>query len=79
MDGPAIEHENGRREWWVNNKQITEEEFELMKKCIYRKIQNRKMIRLIRLSKTREFNEWFYHPNNLGGKWAKKSLFNLFV
>jgi hypothetical protein len=30
--------------------------------------------KLLRLSKTREFCEWFYHPENYGGRWAKASL-----
>jgi len=30
--------------------------------------------KLLRLSKTRKFCEWFYHPENYGGRWAKASL-----
>ena len=26
-DGPAIEHSDGSKEWWVNGVQFTEEEF----------------------------------------------------
>ena len=26
-DGPAIEYANGTKEWWLNGKQYTEEEF----------------------------------------------------
>jgi len=34
--------------------------------------------KLLRLSKTRKFCEWFYHPENYGGRWAKNSLRKLF-
>jgi hypothetical protein len=27
IDGPAIEYANGRKEWWINGKKISEEEF----------------------------------------------------
>jgi len=37
----------------------------------YRTHRTRK---LLRLSRTREFCEWFYHPENYGGRWAKASL-----
>jgi hypothetical protein len=30
--------------------------------------------KLLRFSKTRKFCEWFYHPENYGGRWAKASL-----
>jgi len=30
--------------------------------------------KLLRLSRTREFCEFFYHPENYGGRWAKNSL-----
>jgi len=30
--------------------------------------------KLLRLSKTRKFCEWFYHPENYGGRWAKATL-----
>jgi hypothetical protein len=30
--------------------------------------------KLLRLSRTKEFCEWFYHPENYGGRWAKMSL-----
>jgi len=30
--------------------------------------------KLLKLSKTRKFCEWFYHPENYGGRWAKASL-----
>lgn len=33
--------------------------------------------KLLRLSKTRKFCEWFYHPENYGGRWAKVSLMRL--
>jgi hypothetical protein len=26
-DGPAIEYTNGGKEWWINGKEITEQEF----------------------------------------------------
>ena len=29
-DGPAIEDANGTNEWWLNDKQYTEEEFALL-------------------------------------------------
>jgi len=34
--------------------------------------------KLLRLSRTREFCEWFYHPENYGGRWAKASLRKMF-
>jgi hypothetical protein len=30
--------------------------------------------KLLRLSRTKEFCEWFYNPENYGGKWAKETL-----
>jgi len=30
--------------------------------------------KLLRLSRTRKFCEWFYHPENYGGRWDKASL-----
>jgi len=30
--------------------------------------------KLLRLSRTKEFCEWFYHPENYGGRWAKAFL-----
>jgi len=30
--------------------------------------------KLLRLSRTKEFCEWFYHPENYGGRWDKASL-----
>jgi len=30
--------------------------------------------KLLRLSRTKEFCEWFYHPENYGGRWDKMSL-----
>ena len=26
-DGPAVIYTNGTKEWWINNKRLTEEEF----------------------------------------------------
>jgi len=37
----------------------------------FRSFRTRK---LLRLSRTREFCEWFYHPENYGGRWVKMSL-----
>jgi hypothetical protein len=34
--------------------------------------------KLLRLSRTREFCEWFYHPENYGGRWAKMSMRKMF-
>jgi hypothetical protein len=33
--------------------------------------------KLLRLSKTRKFCEWFYHPENYGGRWVKMSLMKM--
>ena len=27
VDGPAVEHKDGRKEWWVNNEEYTKKEF----------------------------------------------------
>ena len=27
LDGPAVEYMNGDKEWWINNKKLTQEEF----------------------------------------------------
>jgi len=33
--------------------------------------------KLLRLSRTRKFCEWFYHPENYGGRWDKASLMKM--
>lgn len=33
-----------------------------------------KKIKLLRWLKSRNFNEWWWHPDNIGGKWVKNSL-----
>jgi len=41
---------------------------------VLRTLRKAKWLRLARLTKTREFNEWWYHPSNVGGIIAKKKL-----
>jgi hypothetical protein len=41
---------------------------------ILRTLRKAKWIRLVKLTKTKAFNEWWYHPDNYGGKIAKKKL-----
>jgi len=36
--------------------------------------RSRRVRKLLKLSRTKEFCEWFYHPENYGGRWAKESL-----
>ena len=41
---------------------------------ILRTLRKAKYIRLAKMTKTKVFNEWWYHPDNPGGKLAKKKL-----
>jgi len=41
---------------------------------IFRLLKKAKWYRLARLTKTRAFNEWWYHPSNPGGRLAKRRL-----
>ncbi len=36
-----------------------------------------KKIRLLRWFKTKNFNEWWWHPDNTGGRWVKNSLLKI--
>ena len=39
---------------------------------------NIKYWRFSRWIKSREFNEWIYHPDNIGGKMAKREIEKMF-
>ena len=34
-DGPAIEHADGSKEWYINGKEYTEEEFDMVKEVLW--------------------------------------------
>ena len=36
-----------------------------------------KKIRLLKWFKTRNFNEWWWDPDNTGGRWVKNSLLKI--
>jgi antitoxin component YwqK of YwqJK toxin-antitoxin module len=44
---------------------------------IYYTLKKAKWIRLANFTKTKTFNEWWYSPDNPGGKLAKKKLLNI--
>jgi antitoxin component YwqK of YwqJK toxin-antitoxin module len=65
--------------WDVTGKLIKSEYyiFNYQKKhllIIFRTLRKAKYIRLAKMTKTKAFNEWWYHPDNPGGKLAKKKL-----
>jgi len=67
-------------DYWPSTWSPSEDLEENLKKLVIlqkfcRSFRTRK---LLKLSKTRKFCEWFYHPENYGGRWAKKSLNKLF-
>lgn len=35
-DGPAVERSDGHKEWWVNNKELTPEEFSFFRQQVYK-------------------------------------------
>lgn len=46
-DGPAIECVNGTKEWWLNDKQYTEEEFNCVTKKVIPEYTMEEAIKLI--------------------------------
>lgn len=74
---PAFDFNNGYSEWYFWGKKLTGEHalriHRLLCNRAYRQ-RWRKVRRLVELAKTRAFIEWFYRPDQLGGKWAKKDI-----
>jgi len=82
LDGPSVEYADGTREWHLFGVQFTEQEhnakilgFNFLRRIVkISKAMNftpGKFLRLLRIRKTLAFVEWFYAPENPGGKLIK--------
>jgi len=58
--------------FWTPSEELEENLKKLV--IIQRFCRSLRTRKLLRLSRTREFCEFFYHPENYGGRWAKASL-----
>lgn len=85
LDGPAIEHADGNQ-WFINGRECTEQYILAIKAIIrfrarvklFKGVLGFNLSRLLDLSKTRAINEWYYHPNNGGGKLLKARALSTF-
>ena len=60
---------------WLNHIQNEEYNNNIIKlKIIQKYYKNRKARNFIKYIKTKEFNEWFYHPEGIGGKMCKRNM-----
>jgi hypothetical protein len=57
-DGPAVEHRNGYKEWYINDKRVSETEHKAHFKRI-RKLQHKYYYKWV---------EWHFDPNRKGSK-----------
>ena len=74
---PAVERADGSKEWWFWGEWITEDKAQRIHRLLCNRAYRqrwRKVRRLVELAKSKAFNEWFYHPDRVGGRWAKKDL-----
>jgi hypothetical protein len=82
LDGSSVEYPDGTREWHLFGVQFTEQEhnvkilgFNFLRRIVkISKAMNftpGKFLRLLRIRKTLAFEEWFYAPENPGGKLIK--------
>ena len=63
---------------WLNHNKNEEYNNNITKlKKIQKYFKNRKARKFIVYIKTKEFNEWFYHPNGIGGKSHMKNMLNI--
>jgi hypothetical protein len=86
VDGPAIEWPNGVKNWYLNDAQTTPEYISAL--CAVRKFRDRvrkfnsvlgfNLMHLLKLSRTKAVIEWYYSPENGGGKLAKKRIERMF-
>jgi hypothetical protein len=86
VDGPAIECRDGRKSWYINDEPTTQEYIFAL--CAVRKFRDRvrkfnsvlgfNLAHLLKLSRTKAVIEWYYSPENGGGKLAKKRIERMF-
>jgi len=57
---------------WIPSEELEENLKKLV--LVQRFCRSLRTRKLLRLSRTRKFCEFFYHPENYGGRWAKASL-----
>jgi len=69
-NGPAIEKSDGTKRWFVNGIRMDEIVIKVCKK----RINNHKIRKLLKLRKNELFWQWYFHPNNIGGKLAIKRM-----
>ena len=75
---PAIERADGDKSWWFWYTQITEAHAQRTHRLLVNRARRQrgrtKTRRFLALVRSRAFVEWFYAPDQMGGRWAKHDL-----
>ena len=73
-NGPAIEKFDGTKRWFIYGIRINEISIKILKK----RAHNHKLRKLLKLRKNELFWQWYFHPDNIGGKLAHKQIKEFF-
>jgi hypothetical protein len=78
LDGPAFDGID-EKVWYIHGKRLQPEKYQLHILRLQRFCKSLKLRRLLKLLQTKQFVESFYAPEQMGGRWAKRSLEKLFA